>query len=99
MRKCSSTVSRDAAPSGRPCDHAKPELVVASALKPRPARNMALPTSQGFGMTKHPWAWSTRKSARFCSIVLAMASGRDVGVALLLVGHERDPPVRHHLHL
>ena len=35
-------------------DHAKPELVVAGALKLRPCRKRALPTSQAFGITEHP---------------------------------------------
>ena len=40
-------VERDADCRGRPSDHAKPELVVASALKPSCASSRALPTSHG----------------------------------------------------
>jgi hypothetical protein len=35
-------------------EKANPELVLASALKPRAASSRALPTSHGFGMTKQP---------------------------------------------
>jgi len=45
-----------------------PELVEASALKPIPCNNSALPTSHGFGSTKHPLSWSFLKSARFCAV-------------------------------
>src|ERR1700730_6386450 len=62
-------MSRDMPPSGRPCDQAKPELVVASALKPRLCRNRALPTSQGFGMTKHPASCNCRKARRLSSML------------------------------
>ena len=40
--------------SGRPSVHAKPELVVASALYPSAASSRALPMSHGLGMTKQP---------------------------------------------
>ena len=55
VRKASSS---DTALSGRPIDHANPELVVASALKPSWASARALPTSHGFGITKQPDSWS-----------------------------------------
>src|SRR3954453_7002735 len=64
---CSITSSSVAAPSGRPSVNAKPELVLASALKPSAARTLAEPASQGFGMTKVSPSWSERKSAPFCS--------------------------------
>jgi hypothetical protein len=35
------------APSGRPREKAKPALVVASALKPKEARSLVVPTSHG----------------------------------------------------
>ena len=44
--------------------HAAPEEVDASALKPRPWRYRALPTSQGLGMTKQPDScslWNARR--------------------------------------
>ena len=40
--------------SGRPCDQAKPELVVASAGNPSCASSLALPASHGLGITKQP---------------------------------------------
>src|SRR4051812_24578247 len=40
--------------------HAHPELVVASAGKPRPASRRALPASHGLGMTKQP-VWCRRR--------------------------------------
>jgi hypothetical protein len=40
--------------SALPVDQAKPALVDASALKPMPCNALALPTSQGLGITKQP---------------------------------------------
>jgi hypothetical protein len=40
--------------SGRPCENAKPALVVAIAGNPRRCRYKADPTSHGLGMTKQP---------------------------------------------
>ena len=68
-RRCASAMSREMPLSGRPCDQAKPELVVASALKPRLCRYSALPTSQGFGMTKQPASCICRKVWRFSSML------------------------------
>ena len=51
---CSRASSRVTPLSFRPRLQANPELVVASALNPSEVRNRALPTSQGFGITKQP---------------------------------------------
>ena len=56
-------------PSGRPSVKAKPELVVASALKPSASKTLAEPASQGFGMMNAPRSCSARKSAAFFSCV------------------------------
>ena len=69
---CSTTSSRVAAPSRRPSVKAKPELVLASALKPRPARTFAEPTSHGLGMTNGSPSCSARKSAPFWCCVGGM---------------------------
>ena len=53
--------------SGSPRENAKPELVVASALKPRCARYCAVPMSHGFGMTKQPLSCSRRKGGAAAS--------------------------------
>src|SRR5690625_2466717 len=59
---CSSMVSRSSdSPSGSPCDHAIPELVVAMAGKPSASRMRADPASQALGSTKPgPW-WRVRR--------------------------------------
>ena len=49
--------------------NAKPELVVASALKPSAARTRAEPASHGFGMTNGSPAWSAWNAAAFRSLV------------------------------
>src|SRR5271165_3025878 len=63
---CSSTMSRGTAQSesGSPREKAKPALVVASALNPKPCRYLAVPTSHGLGITKHPLSCSFRNAAR-----------------------------------
>ena len=43
--------------------NAKPELVVASALKPSASNTRAEPASHGFGITNASPSWSARKSA------------------------------------
>src|SRR4029450_4643627 len=48
--------------SGRPCENAKPALVVASAGNPRCCRYRAEPTSHGFGITKQSASCSVRKA-------------------------------------
>ena len=58
-RQCASIPSSGTPWSGRPVDHANPELVVATALNPSETRARAEPTSQGLGMTKHPDACSS----------------------------------------
>src|SRR5882762_7262029 len=70
--RCSSMASRETPLSGRPCDQAKPALVVASALKPRLCRYKALPRSQGFGIRKQPDSCSRRNSRRL-SVTLGRA--------------------------
>ena len=42
--------------------HEAPELVVASALNPRPWSQRAEPRSKGLGMTKQPRSWSACKN-------------------------------------
>ncbi len=61
--RCARASSTDTPLSGRPVLHANPELVVASAVKPRCARYRALPISHGFGITKQPASWSVRNVA------------------------------------
>src|SRR5450631_571614 len=61
-RRCASVWSRPIRLSGWPTVQAKPALVVASALNPIEASACALPTSQGFGITKHPEACNRRNS-------------------------------------
>src|SRR5258706_5438738 len=62
--RCSSMASRQTPLSARPCDQAKPALVVASARKPRLCRYSALPRSQGFGIRKQPDSCSWRNRRR-----------------------------------
>ena len=73
-RRCSSTSSRVTRLSDLPWVHAKPALVVASALKPSPASRRALPASHGFGMTKQPERWRARNvSVRSAGLCIAGA--------------------------
>src|SRR3954452_13333262 len=53
------------APSSRPRVKAKPELVVARALKPSPSKTRADPASQGVGMTKGSPSCRARKRSPF----------------------------------
>jgi hypothetical protein len=46
---------------------AKPELVLASALKPSAARARAEPASHGLGITNGSPLWSAWNAAPFCS--------------------------------
>src|SRR5215468_8542384 len=50
--------------SGRPCENAKPALVVAKAGNPSCCRYRAEPTSHGFGITKQPVSCRVRKARR-----------------------------------
>ena len=52
-------------PSARPSVKARPLLVVASALKPSPASTLALPASQGLGITNGGPVCSARKASPF----------------------------------
>src|SRR6185437_7829843 len=63
-RQCASTASISMLLSACARDHAKPELVVASALKPSAASACAEPASQGFGIRKQPDSCSLRNAAR-----------------------------------
>src|SRR6185437_8862879 len=63
-RQCASTASISIVLSAFARDHAKPELVVASALKPSAASACAEPASQGFGIRKQPDSCSLRNAAR-----------------------------------
>jgi hypothetical protein len=69
-----STTSSSGPPArrARPMVKAKPELVLASALKPRPARTLAEPASHGLGMTNGSPSCSARKSAPFSCCVGGM---------------------------
>src|SRR5690348_6474670 len=60
------TSSRVTLPSRRPRVKAKPELVVARALKPRAVRTFAEPASQAFAITKASPSWSARSSSPRC---------------------------------
>src|SRR5436190_4375925 len=60
---CAITSSSVTSPSARPNVNAKPELVVASALKPSSSSMRAEPASHGFGMTNGSPEWSARNSA------------------------------------
>src|SRR5882757_2959721 len=51
---------------------AKPALVEASALKPRCCNALALPTSNGLGIGKHPLSCILRNVARLSAVVIAM---------------------------
>ena len=81
--------------SARPSVHAKPALVVASASKPICSRARALPASHGFGMTKHPVAWSRRKaSTRSSCTVMAHLIGKGRVVVTLAEPAHRAHPAR-----
>src|SRR5262245_4439782 len=80
--------SKPTSPSRRPREKAKPALVVASALKPNDASSLAVPMSQGLGMTNAPAAsCSARKvlplsmiSSRLAmvlSLILTIRAGSD----------------------
>src|SRR5687767_7229423 len=74
---CSSTASTAGASSSIPLLKAKPEDVVASALKPRCRRYIAEPTSQGFGSTKQPSACKLLKAStavRWVSLIYEKTS-------------------------
>ena len=59
-------------------ENAKPALVVASALKPRPSSARTLPGSHGLGITKQPLAWSALNCSR-----RAWGSGIAMGTTLV----------------
>src|SRR5215212_7650647 len=80
---CAATSSSVTPPSSRPSVNAKPELVVASALKPSASKTRAEPASQGFGMTKGCPSWSARKCSPFARC-LATSRLRGVPEALSL---------------
>ena len=67
---CRTTSSSAALPSARPIVNAKPELVVASALKPSDSSTFAEPVSHGLGMTNGSPACSARNAAPFSAVVV-----------------------------
>src|SRR5258708_15609264 len=91
VARCSSMVSRETPLSGRPCDQAKPALVVASARKPRLCRYRALPRSQGFGIRKQPDSCSCRNSRR-----LSVTLGRALAMPVI-PGKRRGAHMLRHL--
>src|SRR3954467_675616 len=72
--RCASTISTPTALSACATDHAKPDDVDASALKPSPCSQRADPTPHGFGMTKQPDVCSSRNARR-----LSAMDGRGMG--------------------
>ena len=68
--ECRTTSSSAALPSARPIVNAKPELVVASALKPSDSSTFAEPVSHGLGMTNGSPACSARNAAPFSAVVV-----------------------------
>src|SRR4051812_5402931 len=62
-RTCAATSSRVALPSGRPSVNAKPELVVASAVKPSCSSTRAEPASHGLGNRNGSPPCSARKAS------------------------------------
>src|SRR3954465_5841676 len=74
-RVCSTTSSRVTSPSARPSVNAKPELVVASALKPSSSSIRAEPTSHGFGITNGSPSWRARNAVLVSRKVVLV--GRD----------------------
>src|SRR5215510_4602061 len=78
-------MSHGTTPSAKPSAWAKPELVVAKALKPRPCRRRAVPTFHGLGMMKQPERCSSLKVRR-----LSATDGRDMGLPPFSV-----PPLKH----
>src|SRR4051794_10115758 len=83
---CSITSSRVTSPSARPSVNAKPELVVASALKPSSSSMRAEPASQGFGITNGSPSWRARKSVGLAGKLVLVGGdrslvARDVGRA------------------
>src|SRR5436305_682178 len=85
--RCAKTMSTPTALSAYPIDQAKPDDVEASALKPRPCRYRAEPTSHGFGITKQPDSCSLRNARR-----LSATDGRVMGGSLLDGGRVAHPP-------
>src|SRR5207249_595812 len=80
-RRCASVWSRNRPLSGTPRVHAFPALVVASASNPIPSSATALPTSQGFGITKQPASCRRRKAATLSSCWLILERDANACVA------------------
>src|SRR5258708_32053106 len=80
--------------SGSPRANATPAHVVARALNPRCWRERAVPTSQGFGRTKHPDSCRERNAAMADRWVEGAAG---IGTGLITFEHasrgqrSRDP--------
>src|SRR3954464_439528 len=85
---CATTSSSVTSPSARPSVNAKPELVVASALKPSSSSIRAEPASHGFGMTNGSPSWRARK-ALLVSCKLMLVGGDRALVALHVWGAPR----------
>src|SRR3954452_6246076 len=68
-RVCSITSSSVTSPSARPSVNAKPELVVANALKPSSSSMRAEPASQGLGMMNGSPSWRAWKLV-LCELML-----------------------------
>src|SRR3954451_19600249 len=83
---CAITSSRVTSPSARPSVNAKPELVVASALKPSSSSIRAEPASHGFGITNGSPSWRARNSSALGELVLI---GCNRALVALLVGGTR----------
>src|SRR3954447_25911296 len=72
---CDLTSSSVTVPSGRPSVNARPPLVVARALKPRPSRTLAEPASQGLGITNaSPWCSAAKASPFSCCVATRRSS-------------------------
>src|SRR5215471_20169604 len=68
--------------SALPSVQAKPALLDAIALKPSCCSAFAVPTSNGFGITKQPFSCSLRKAARLSAVVSGIALSRLALVAI-----------------
>ena len=71
---CATTSSSVTPPSRRPSVNAKPELVVASALKPSASSTRAEPASHGFGITNGSPSCSAANAAAFSGLAHGAAA-------------------------
>src|SRR3954453_21598072 len=87
------TSSSVTSPSPRPSLNAKPELVVASALKPSPSSTRAAPASHGLGMTNgSPWCRARNAAPLSAWSVMRGASGagQHLGLHALAAAHRLE---------